>query len=374
MYRATIKSLLARKLRLVLSGVAVILGVAFIAGSLILTDTIGNVFDALFASANQKIAVVVRGKETAVSSNRNPVPASLLPKLRQVPGVAAAEPNIGGYAQLLDKKGKTYPYHNGPPAIGFAFDPDRAVSEDNLVQGRAPTGPDEIAIDQHTASETHYHVGDIAPVFSRLPRKDYRIVGIYVEGTTSNQGGASLIAFDQATAQRVLGRPGEYDAIQIARQSDVSEQEVLRNVAAVLPDTTEAVTGKQEAKDEADEIKGGFVKFFKIVLLIFGGVAVFVGAFIIFNTFSMLIGQRIRELALFRALGASRGQVIRSVLVEAVVVGAVGATIGLGFGTRVVATVVSLPPWWFRPSLKDAFAPGWHEPSLGSTFPVQPTT
>ena len=335
MFRATLRSLLARKLRLVLSGVAVILGVSFIAGSLILTDTIGHVFDNLFASANQKVAVVVRGTETVVSTDRHPVPASLLATVRQVPGVAAAEPLVGGYAQLLDKKGKTYPYHNGPPAIGFAFDPDRAVSEDNLVEGRAPSGPDEIVIDKQTADNTHYHVGDIAPVFTRLPRKDYRIVGIYVEGTSGNQGGASLIGFEAVTAQRVVGRPSEYDDIVIASTHGTNQQTLLRSVAAVLPSTAEAITGKQFANDQASEVKSGFLQFFQVVLLIFGGVAVFVGAFIIFNTFSMLIGQRIRELALLRAVGASRGQVVRSVLVESVIVGAVGSTIGLGFGTLI---------------------------------------
>src|SRR4051812_15610591 len=145
MFRATVRSLMARKLRLVLSGIAIILGVGFVAGSFILTDTIGKVFDNIFANANQKVSVAIRGKETTVSSNqRQPVPASLLPAVRAVPGVAAAEPQVGGYAQLLDKKGKTYPYHNGPPAIGFAFNANRAVSEDNIVTGRPPSGPDEI--------------------------------------------------------------------------------------------------------------------------------------------------------------------------------------------------------------------------------------
>ncbi|MFL6240509.1 MAG: ABC transporter permease [Actinomycetes bacterium] len=339
MFRATLRSLLARKLRLVLSAIAIILGVGFVAGSFILTDTIGQVFDNIFAQANKKVAVVIRGKETAVSSDRNPVPAQLLTTVRALPGVAGAEPQIGGYAQLLDKKGKTYPYHNGPPAIGFAFDPNRAVSEDNLVTGNAPQGPDEIVVDDKTARMTHYHVGDTAPVLTRLARKNYRIVGIYKEGSTGNQGGASLIAFDVPTAQRVLGRPGEYDAIVIAAQPNTSGSQLLREVSAVLPSTTEVVTGSQQAKDSANDIKQG-LKFFQTFLLVFGGVALFVGAFIIFNTFSMLIGQRIRELALLRAVGASRGQVIRSVLVEAVVIGAIGTTLGLALG---VGFAVGLP-------------------------------
>jgi putative ABC transport system permease protein len=339
MFRATVRSLLARKLRLVLSGIAIILGVGFVAGSFILTDTIGQVFDNIFSNANQKVSVVVRGKETAVSNDRQPVPASLLATVRALPGVAAAEPEIGGYAQLVDNKGKTYPYHNGPPALGFAFDTNQKVSQDNLVQGRAPAGPDEVVIDKHTADQTHYRVGDVAPVLTRLARQNYHIVGIYQLGTSDNQGGASLIGFDVATAQKVLGRSGEYDAINIAADSSVSGTQLIREVTPILPASTEAVTGSQEAKDSANDIKEG-LKGFQTFLLVFGGVALFVGAFIIFNTFSMLIGQRIRELALLRAVGAGRGQVIRSVLIEAIVIGAIGTTIGLAVG---IGFAVGLP-------------------------------
>jgi putative ABC transport system permease protein len=337
MFHATLRSLLARKLRLVLSGVAIILGVGFVAGSFILTDTIGHVFDHLFAQANKKVAVVIRGKETEVSSERQPVPAALLATIRQLPGVAAAEPQVGGDAHLLDKK--SYPYQNGPPGLGFAFDPNRTVSEDNITEGRAPSGPDEIVIDAKTARNTHYHVGDTTPVITHLERKDYRIVGIYIEGTTGNQGGASLIGFDLPTAQKVLGRPGEYDVINIAARDNTSGKELIRELSTVLPSSVEAVTGSQQAKDNANDIKEG-LKFFQTFLLVFGGVALFVGAFIIFNTFSMLIGQRIRELALFRAVGASRAQVIGSVLIEAVVVGAIGTTLGLGLG---IGFAVGLP-------------------------------
>src|SRR4051812_1034243 len=272
MFHATIKSLLARKLRLVLSAIAIILGVGFVAGSFILTDTISKVFDNIFTNANQKVSVAVRGKETAVSSNqRLPVPASVLPTIRALPGVAAAQPQVGGYAQLLDKKGKTYPYHNGPPALGFAFDPNRAVSEDNLIDGRAPAGPGEIVIDKHTAEQTHYKVGDIAPVISRLPRKDYRVVGIFVEGKVANQAGASLVAFDLPTAQTVLGRPGEYDAILIAAAPDTSGAALLREIKPVLPQTTEAISGTQFANDNANDIKSGLAGF-QTFLLVFGGV------------------------------------------------------------------------------------------------------
>jgi putative ABC transport system permease protein len=334
MLRATIRSLLARKLRLILSGLAVVLGVTFVAGSLVLTDTIGNAFDNLFAGDNAKNAVVVRGDKTAVSDTRVPVPASVLPLVRRVDGVAAANGVVQGYAQLVDKKNKTYPYHGQAPTFGFNFEASQDLDNLRFVNGHGPRGPDEIAIDKATADGIGYHVGDTAKVLTRLAPKRYRIVGIFVAGGSVNQGGATLTVFTQSTAQHIFGRPGEFDEIDIASKPGVSQKELRDRVAPVLPDGVQAVTGVKAAKDTAADVKQ-FLSFFTTFLLVFAGVALFVGAFIIFNTFTMLIGQRLRELALYRSLGASRGQVIRSVVVESVVVGFIASTIGLGLGTLV---------------------------------------
>jgi putative ABC transport system permease protein len=331
MFHATLRSLLARKLRLVLSGIAIILGVATVAGSFVLTDTIGKVFDDIFSKGLEKTAVVVRGEKTDVSDQRSTVPASLVATIKAVPGVETAFGGVQGYAQLVDKKGKTYPYNNGPPAIGFSFDSDTRIAGEQIRQGRAPTGPDEIVIDQFTAKKTHYAVGDRVPVLSLHPRKTYTIVGIFTSGDNENTGGASLVAFEPATAQAVLGRPGEVDQIFIGGTAGVSDKELRNRVAAVLPAGTEAVTGKQQAADQADDIKEGLA-FFLTFLLIFAGISLFVGAFIIFNTFSMLVAQRVRELALMRAIGASRRQVVNAVLIEAIVIGFIASTIGLGVG------------------------------------------
>jgi putative ABC transport system permease protein len=330
MFHATLRSLLARKLRLVLSGIAIILGVATVAGSFILTDTIGQVFDNIFAKGLEKTAVVVRGEKTDVSDQRATVPASLVTKIKAVPGVQTAFAAVNGYAQIVDKKGKTYPYAKGPPAIGFSFNSDSLISNDVIRQGRPPTGPSEIVIDLRTARQTHYSLGDTAPVLSLQPRKVYTIVGIFTEGDNANQGGASLIAFEPTTAQAVLGRPGEVDQIFIGG-SGVSDKVLRDRISQVLPKGAEAVTGQQQAQDQANEIKSG-LSFFLTFLLIFAGVALFVGAFIIFNTFAMLVAQRVRELALMRAIGASRRQVVNAVLIEAIVIGFIASTIGLAVG------------------------------------------
>jgi putative ABC transport system permease protein len=329
--RTTLRNLFARKLRLVLSGVAVVLGVAFVVGSLVLTDTLGNVFDHIFASANAKVAVVVRGDKASVGDSRYLVPEATLARVRAVPGVAAASGQTSGYAQLVDRHGKAYPRQNGPPAIGLSYDSNPRLSATRFTSGRGPRQTDEIAVDEATATATGYRVGDLVPVLSLLPRQDYRISGIFTVGGNVNEGGASLILFTPAQAQRVMNQPGSFNTIDVAVGTGVSDAELRDRIAAILPTRTQAVTGTQQAQDSANQIKQG-LSFFNTFLLVFAAVALFVGAFIIFNTFSMLVAQRQREMAMLRALGASRRQVVGSVLLEAGVVGTVAATVGFVVG------------------------------------------
>lgn len=334
MLRATFRSLLARKLRLVLSGIAIVLGVSFVVGSLVLTDTLGSVFDHIFASAEANTAVVVRGTTTGVSGTRNLVPESVLGRVRAVPGVLAASGDTSGYAQLVDRHNRAYPYSSGPPAIGLNYDPDKRLSAIEFVAGRGPVAPDEIAIDLATANATKYHVGDLAPVLSLLPRQDYRIVGIFTVAGNVNEAGASLILFTSSQAQHVMGQLGQFNTISVAAASGVSDTQLRDRIARVLPPGLQAVTGTQQANDSANQYEQEF-SFFGVFLLVFAGVALFVGAFLIFNTFTMLVAQRQRELAVLRSLGASRRQVIGSVLAEALAVGFVAASAGLGIGLLV---------------------------------------
>ncbi|HXW35221.1 MAG TPA: ABC transporter permease, partial [Acidimicrobiales bacterium] len=295
------------------------------------TDTLGSVFDHIFASADAKVAVVVRGTKAAVGDGRNLVPASVLDDVRRVPGVAAAEGSNQGYAQLVDKHGKAYPHFQGPPALGFNYDPNSQISSIDFVSGHGPRASDEIAIDEATANATGYRVGDEAPVLSLLPRQPYRIVGIFTVAGNVNEGGASLTLFTQQRAQEIFAQQGKFETISVAAAPGVNETELRDRIGAVLPSGTQAITGSQQATDSANQIKQG-LSFFNIFLLVFAAVALFVGAFIIFNTFSMLVAQRQREMAMLRSLGASRGQLVTSVLLEAGAVGAVAATIGIGVG------------------------------------------
>jgi putative ABC transport system permease protein len=337
MLRATISSLLARKLRLMLSGIAVILGVAFVSGTFVLTDTMGRVFDNLFADVNKGTAVTVQGESAFGGSggqdDREPVPQEVLDRIRRVPGVAEAQGAVVGYAQLVDKKGKAYKT-GGAPSFGLSMDTTSTQEALRVRQGHAPHGPGEIAIDGTTAERARFRVGDTAKVLLKGPARTVRIVGIVGLDKAPSFAGASLIAFDPVSAQRALGTPGTWSGVGIAAAPGVTPAELRTRVAAVLPKGFEALTQQQKIDEDAKEIKDG-LSVFNTVLLAFGGIALFVGMFLIFNTFSMLIAQRTRELALMRALGASRRQVTTSVLAEALVVGVLASLVGFVAGIGV---------------------------------------
>jgi putative ABC transport system permease protein len=342
--RATFRSLLARKLRLLLSATAVVLGVSFVSGALVLTDTLGAVFDDLFASVNSKTAVEVRGAQPFAAAqgetSRLPVPTSLLPVLEQVDGVAAVVGDVSGYAQVLTKDGK--PYGSGQaPALGVNYDANPRTSAFTLRSGRAPAAPTDIALDASTSKGSGFGLGDQVTVLLRDGRSTYTVSGIFGFGENDNLAGATLVAFEQRTAEKVVGSPGELEVVRLAADEGVSQAELRDRVREVLPKGAEAVTGEQSADEAAGQIKDA-LGFFNTFLLVFAGVALFVGGFLIFNTFTMLVAQRQRELALLRALGASRGQVVRSVLVEALVVGVIASVVGLGLGVGVAVGLQAL--------------------------------
>ena len=343
MLRATLRSLLARKLRLLLSATAVVLGVAFVSGALVLTDTLGRVFDDLFVSTSEKTDVEVRGTalfKGDAGTSREPVPAALVGRLRQVDGVAAATADVIGYAQLVGKDGTAYST-GGPPTFGQNFDAEPLLSPYTLRTGAAPAGPDEVAVDARTAQQTGYVVGDRVPVLLPEGQRVLLLTGVFGFGDNDNLGGASIAAFEQTTAQELFAEPGEVVSIRLAAQEGTDPETLRTAVAAVLPPELEALVGADAAQEQADEIKG-FFGFFQTFLLVFAGVALFVGAFLIFNTFSILVAQRQRELALLRALGASRRQVTLSVLAESLLVGLVASALGLGLGVAVAVGLQAL--------------------------------
>ncbi len=340
MWRPTIHGLLAHKLRLALTALAIVLGVTFVSGTLVLTDTLHNTFTTLFGHVYENVDFQVRGV-AAFGTNggavRKPIPQSLVAEVRAVPGVAVAEGSVSGYAQFVAHDGKAITT-GGAPTLGLSFDPDARLSSLHVVEGTGPSSPDQVVMDAGTAHKYHFTVGDRVRVLLAGPPQTFTIVGIVQFGTANNLAGATLAGFDLSTAQRLFGEVGRLDAIDVATTSGADKAQVQRAIAATLPPGVQVVTGQTVANEQTNAINQA-LSFFSTALLIFALISLFVGGFTIFNTFSIIVGQRTRELALLRILGASRRQVFRSVLGEAFIVGTVASLVGLGLG---VLTAVGL--------------------------------
>jgi putative ABC transport system permease protein len=332
-WKVTIKGLLAHKLRLALTALAIVLGVMFIAGTFVLTDTLNNTFKTLFGNIYQNIDLQVRGVAefgSGGTATRNPIPESILTTVRKVPGVEEANGTVSGYAQYIGSNGKALST-GGAPTIGISWDPEPQLSTLHLVQGSAPTTAHDVVMDLGTAQKYNFKVGQQVHVLLLGPTQTFTITGLARFGTADNLAGATLAAFDIPTAQRVLGEVGQFDSINIITTPNADKAQVQRSVAAAVPRDVEVVTG-QTVVNEATSAIGQALGFFNTALLVFAFISLFVGGFTILNTFSIIVGQRTKELALLRIVGASRRQVFRSVLGEAAIVGFVSSLIGLGLG------------------------------------------
>lgn len=345
MLRAVLKSLLSRKLRLFLSGLAVVLGVMFVAGSLVLTTSLGNSFQALFATAYQNTDVQVspkplKGEATggpALAGSRG-IPASVVDKVKAVDGVASARAQV--FANGAEAVG-----HNRkvvPSSTGQMYGTNWTGTSDvlQLRSGHGPNAPNEIAINAGLAKAGDFTVGERVGVLTPLDRTitKYTVVGIFgYSGNRDSLGGETSIAFTTPVAQRVmLGQQGRYTDISVRASSGVSQTTLKQRVESALGTSYQVQTGKELAKQSTDSIKSA-LNFFNYVLLGFAGVALFVGMFLILNTFSIIVAQRTRELALMRAIGASRNQMVGSVLLEAAVIGVLAGAVGLLAGVGVGA-------------------------------------
>jgi len=336
MRNVTVKGLLAHKLRLALTSLAIVLGVTFISGSFVLTDTLHGLFDGLVGNIYQKIDFQVRGvaqfpTSDAANAVRNPLAEPLLGTVRHVAGVEAAYGEVSGYAQFLTRQGT--PISNGSAStLGLEWDPDQQISELRLVQGKPPTGPDEVVMDAGTASKYHFAVGQTVRVLaaSSNPRP-FTISGIARFGNVNNLAGVTLAAWALPIAQQEMGEVGQLDDINIVTTPGADKPEVQDAIARVLPKDAEVVTGQTVVNEQESSINQA-LGFFSTALLVFAFISLFVGAFTIFNTFSITVGQRTRELALLRVVGASRRQVFRSVLGEAAIVGTISSAVGVGLG------------------------------------------
>ena len=334
MLRTTLRNVLAHKLRLLLSAVAVVLGVSFVSGSLVFTDTIRKTFDDLFASVSADVTVSPKkafdaGVSGTVSTEA--LPADMVETVRQVDGVRDAKGDVlVEGVQVIGTDGKVIGT-GGAPGLGVDWSNQDSLTALTIEDGRAPARAGEIALDSTTADKAGYDLGDEVPLLTPGDPMTATLVGVFRFGSSGGLAGATLTAFDVTSAQALLPEPGTFTSISVAAEPGVTNAALRERIKAVLPADVAVRTKAQQAKEDASSVEQG-LSFFNIILLVFAGVSLFVGSFMILNTFSMLVAQRTRELALLRALGASRRQITRSVLGEALAVGTLGGLIGMGGG------------------------------------------
>jgi putative ABC transport system permease protein len=337
MLKAALKGLLARKLRLALAGLAVVLGVMSVSAAMITTTTIGDGFDQIFASTDASTDVSVSAKSEVDAGNKGftpPVPASVVSELAKVPGAASArgEVSVDG-ARPVGHDGKVISVQ-GPPRSGVAWHGETGLVR--LWEGRGPNAPDEVAINAGLADRGQFKVGETIDVLTLEPRQTFKIVGIYgFSNGRGSMGGDTQVAFTEPVAQKLmLGSSNMYSSVTVTAESGVSRAELKDRVAEALGDGYTVRTGDELAASTAANGKA-FLEIVRIVLLGFSGLSLLVGIFLILNTFNILVAQRTGELALMAALGARRKQIIGAVLVEAALVGAVASIVGIGLGVGV---------------------------------------
>ncbi|MGW2055247.1 ABC transporter permease [Streptomyces sp. NPDC001840] len=346
MFRTALRTVLAHKARLLMTVLAVMLGVAFVSGTLVFTDTIGNAFRNQSAKSYKDVAVAVSSHDSRDNGKR-PVNGEkkggekkspglseqTLKKIGAVEGVASVTGRVDGFAGVADPDGKLI--GNGWATTGGNFAPgaDGKDPAYTFTTGSGPVRDDQIALDKATAATGEYKVGDRVRVATNGPVREFTLAGIFTTEDGAVNAGGSLVLFDTAVAQKLYLEPGYFMDATVAAAPGASDSAILSQVKGLLGDNAEAQTGKQLADQQAADIESG-LSALNQMLLAFAAIALFVGVFLISNTFTMLVAQRTKELALLRAVGASRRQVKRSVLAEAAVVGAIASAVGflLGLG------------------------------------------
>ena len=338
-----LKDLWAHRRRLAGTFLAVLLGVAFLSGTLVLGDTLRANFDTLFTSVTAGTSAVVRSAtkvDASPATPRAPVPASLVERVRSAPGVGGVQPVVDGLGQIVGRNG-TVVTAMGPP-LASTWIADQRLTPYRLVAGRAPQRPDEVVINRGAAKRGGLHVGDRTVI--QTPRRvPVTVVGIASFLDRDGFGGSTYVGFTLDGAQRsLLKRPGQVTRILVQAAPGVSQEELVRRLRPLLPGGVQAITGRQLSDESISDLNRGFLGFFRAFLLVFAGVALFVAMFSIANTFSILVAQRTRESALLRAVGASRRQVLAAVVLEALAVGLVASAAGLAGGIGVAAALKAL--------------------------------
>jgi putative ABC transport system permease protein len=332
-----LKGLMSRKLRSILTAIAIVLGVALMSGTFVLTDSITKAFDSIFQTIYRGTDATITGRSAVedantMSGNESSIPSfdeSLLAKVRQLPSVKDAIGGVAGEPQLV-KNGKAISF-GGAPNLGFSVDPAHPqFSSLTISKGDWPND-NEVVVDTSTADKKNIKVGDTIGVQAEGPEVKMRVSGLVKFGSAASLGGATLAGFTLPTAQKLFNKEGKLDDIRAAARTGISPQQLVSEIRPVLPSGTQVRTGTQQA-DKSSQATDSFLSFFKTFLLAFAGIALFVGSFVIANSLSITIAQRTREFAILRTLGASRRQVLRAILLESTTVGVLASVTGLFAG------------------------------------------
>lgn len=350
MLRVTLRSFWEHKRRLVSTIIAIVLGVAFMAGTFVLTDTLDKVFDDLFAESNEEVDAQVQGEvlfsDPFSGDQRANLPSTLVDEVAGLDGVANAEPFVtvigfGSINRVLDADGEPVGSSQGPPTLLESWIDDEALSPYVVQEGRGPEADDEIALNLGAVEDADFQLGDRITIVGQFGREEYELVGVFSFGSAKSAAGAVSVEFTLPAVQRLAGLDDEVQNVLARGEDGRSEEEVVELISPILPGDAEVLTGTEAAAQLSSDVQSGF-EFFRQALTIFAGIALLVGVFVISNTFAILVSQRTRELALLRAVGAGRGQVLGSVMLEAILVGLVAAVIGLLAGVLLGIGVLAL--------------------------------
>jgi putative ABC transport system permease protein len=335
------KSIRARWGRTLAIAFAITASVSFVVGSFVLADSLRATFDNLFTELNENIDLEVRSAQQFETDDaRDPIDVGLTDQLREIEGVAIVEPVLQRFAQLLDADGSVITPAGGP-TIGVSWEGDEGIAGVTIKEGSPPSGPDELAIDKATADAENFEVGDTVGYLTDVGRFEGTITATVGLGSADSFGGAQLVALDLETALVHFGADGKVDAIDIQLADGADQAEIQRAIEEILPPQTEVVTGAEVAQETSDQINQ-FIGVFGTGLLTFAFITAFVSAFIINNVFQITIGQRLRELALLRAVGASGRQVRRMITMEALTLGVVSTILGVFGGVGVANLLIFL--------------------------------
>jgi putative ABC transport system permease protein len=344
MITVALKGLLGRKLRAGLTAFAIVLGVAMISGSFVLTDTLGKTFDGIYSESYKATDAVISSEEaidTGDTTRQAPAfSAAVLSRVEGLPGVQLAQGSIEDQARLVDEDGNPIGEPGNGTAMGVDPSADQSLNPLQLVEGTWPRNG-ELAIDKSTAEKHHFELGETVGAFGDAPLQKYRVSGIVRFGSVDSLGSGTITVFDLATAQRLFDKRHKLDLIRIQAKEGVSDAELIRQVSPLLSSTTQVKSAAAQARSDSKDTQAG-MNIIKYFLIGFGGIALFVGGFVIANTLAITVAQRMRELATLRTLGASRRQVLGSVMVEAVVVGLIGSIAGLFLGLAIAVGLKQL--------------------------------